>query len=91
MALPVPVYFYPPHIAVLPVSSIYNIAPGRGLQFGYVQQLSNSPMYYAYEGDRVLYRQAADGIGEVITISEVQYELIDETKIILIEPNYPVT
>ena len=90
MALPVPIYFYPPYIAVLPVASVYNVDPGKGLQFGYVQQLSNSPMNYAVEGDRVLYRQDENELGQVITISEVQYQLIDESKIILIEPNYPV-
>jgi len=85
--LPISIYLTPPYIVVTQTASIYNVGLGNNssLTFGYIEQINYyNPSNYAV-GNRVLYPQPVND--PVVIINDVQYSLIDESKIILVEPD----
>jgi hypothetical protein len=75
-------------MAVSQTASVYNVSlpTGSKLSFGYVEQNNYNPIGYNI-GDRILYPMAESN--PVIILNQVQYNLIDENKIILREPIDP--
>jgi co-chaperonin GroES (HSP10) len=86
--LPITIYLTPPYIAVSQTSVGYSIELGNNtnLTFGIIEQINYSTSRYAV-GETILY--PANAGDKIIFINEVQYSLINEDEIILVEPTPP--